>query len=613
MKTNEYPSITIVTPSLNQGVYLEECILSILGQGYPRLEYIIMDGGSSDNSVDIIRKYQKYLSRWISAPDGGQYAAINEGFKGTSGEIMAWLNADDKLHSGALWKVAELFDTYKEVLWLTGRPTVWNDSGKLVHVVDPLPFWSRKKYLDGLIGPPHIQQESTFFRRLLWQLAGSTIDANLYYAGDLELWCRFFRHAGLYSVDTLIGGFRVHKGQKTEACDKYQEEALKIIEKERVFFETHEKDKPLTPPPPALVYPINKPAAVVSTPEYLISVIVSTYASELFIKECIEQLLSQTVSHKMEIIIVDAASPQREWEIILEYQRHHDNITIIRTGKRIGVYEAWNIAIRQAKGQFITTFSTNDALRLDAFEILSQTLIAHPDVALVYGDTILTHIPHETFDNHTKCGEYIWPEYSYEDLIQNCRVGPHPMWRKSIHETVGYFDETYTAIGDQDFWIRIGLRYKLIHLPQYTGLFWLTPQSISQNGQLPYDEIDKTHAKYQKLYLNKIKKKASYYKTFLKRQLLIWGTGSAGKLTLKILQNHSITVHGFIDNDSKKWNSTSTIDGLKVYSPDYIEKTRPLIIIATIYFNEIKPILNAIGYTERETYWTNIYEFKCLG
>jgi len=128
---NTLPTISIVTPSFNQAPFLEECIDSILSQNYPNLEYIIMDGGSTDGSVEIIKKYARHLTYWQSQPDGGQYAAINEGFTKTTGEIMAWLNSDDKLHSGSLKIVGGVFKHFEGIDWLTGRPTAWDENGFL--------------------------------------------------------------------------------------------------------------------------------------------------------------------------------------------------------------------------------------------------------------------------------------------------------------------------------------------------------------------------------------------------------------------------------------------------------------------------------------------------
>lgn len=246
---NPLPPISIVTPSLNQAQYLEECIDSILSQNYPNLEYIIMDGGSTDGSVEIIRKYEKYLKFWESRPDNGQYAAIDAGLRISTGTVMTWLNSDDVLHPGALKMVAELFAEQAEVSWITGRPNGLGPQGRQSWVLDMLPLWSREKYLSYEYYSPFIQQEGTFWCRRLWEKAGGYIRHDLKYAGDLELWTRFFRYAQLYSVDALIAGYRQHPQQKMAGfLEQYHQEAKAVLDFERELFQCAQ-DRQLRPAP----------------------------------------------------------------------------------------------------------------------------------------------------------------------------------------------------------------------------------------------------------------------------------------------------------------------------------------------------------------------------
>ena len=202
-----WPPIVLVTPVYNSAHYIEQTIRSVLDQRYSNLEYFIIDGGSTDGTVEIIRKYEKEISGWISEPDRGMYDALNKGFAKSSNELMGWISATDVLHPFSLFVVGSVFRTFPGVEWITGNPTMVDELGMTVEV-QRLPHWSRARVLMG--ANRHIQQESTFWRRSLWEKAGGRTEDSLRGGGDFELWLRFFRHAQLYSVDALIGAWRLH-------------------------------------------------------------------------------------------------------------------------------------------------------------------------------------------------------------------------------------------------------------------------------------------------------------------------------------------------------------------------------------------------------------------
>jgi len=233
------------------------------------------------------------------------------------------------------------------------------------------------------------------------------------------------------------------------------------------------------------------------------SVIISTYKSEEFITECLEELIKQTIFNKLEIIIVDAASPQKEKDIVSSYQKQYDNICYLRLNKRIGIYPAWNIGIKKTKAPYITPFSTNDRLNPVAYETLSKALDENPDIDLVYGDTYLSRLPHTPFEHGIDAPGMVqkWDEYSYNFLLEDNCIGPHPMWRRKIHDTVGYFSEDYVALGDQEFWLRLGRHSKMLHIPFFSGLFWWSQKSLS--GQdISHTEFLSIRKKYSQQYLN---------------------------------------------------------------------------------------------------------------
>ncbi len=229
-----YPKISIVTVNYNNGEFLEATIKSVIEQGYPNLEYILIDGGSTDNSLEIIERYAEHFTYWVSEPDDGQYQAIQKGFEKTTGEIMAWLNSDDKYLPRSLFKVAEIFDQYKEINWLMGLAREYTEDGALVgQITLPWCRWSKHRYLTNDF--QFIQQESSFWKRELWEKAGGTLDFDYDLAGDMELWARFFRHEKLYTTTLELSGFRHRReGQRSKVGKKtYLEEARQIVKREQ--------------------------------------------------------------------------------------------------------------------------------------------------------------------------------------------------------------------------------------------------------------------------------------------------------------------------------------------------------------------------------------------
>ena len=219
-KTDILPKITIITPSYNQGQYIEQTIQSILSQNYPNLEYIIIDGGSIDNSLKIIKKYESQITYWVSEKDGGQSDALNKGLARASGTIFNWINSDDCLAPHALWTVAQHFIENPDIDLLCGFYQAFNEKG----VVDKgrMDFYlSLEKTL--LWG--NMSQPSLFYRlekvKILMvhpEIVGRGVNPSFHYCMDLDLYYRYATQFGLShikSIDSVLALFRLQANQKS--------------------------------------------------------------------------------------------------------------------------------------------------------------------------------------------------------------------------------------------------------------------------------------------------------------------------------------------------------------------------------------------------------------
>ena len=214
MSQNVFPKVSIVTPSFNQATFLEQTLRSVLEQDYPNLEYIVIDGGSRDGSLEIIKKYADRLAYWQSQPDQGQTDAINQGFAHASGEILAWLNSDDLLLPGAVSAAVRALQAHPEAAMVYGDALLINAEGKTIGKF-PAAQTDYRKLRRGYV---HIPQQASFFRAEFWRQVGP-LDVSFYFAMDYDLWVRLAALAPLVYVPQLWAAFRLHGAGKSIAAD----------------------------------------------------------------------------------------------------------------------------------------------------------------------------------------------------------------------------------------------------------------------------------------------------------------------------------------------------------------------------------------------------------
>jgi carbamoyltransferase len=225
--------ISLVTPSYNQGRFLEHTIRSVLEQDYPHLQYIVQDGGSSDDTRAILERWRSRLDHCESVADRGQAHAVNLGFRHAAGDVMAWLNSDDLLLPGSLHYIAKFFQRHPDVDVIYGHRVLIDEQGREIG------RWVLPPHDDTMLSwADYVPQETMFWRRRVWEQVGGAMDESFQFALDWDLLLRF-REAGarFYRVPRFLGAFRVHAEQKTSA----QRENVGNHEMQRLYERIHQQ------------------------------------------------------------------------------------------------------------------------------------------------------------------------------------------------------------------------------------------------------------------------------------------------------------------------------------------------------------------------------------
>mgnify|MGYP001562883183 FL=1 len=219
------PLVSIITPSFNQAQFLEETIQSVLGQDYPQIEYIIVDGGSTDGSVDMIKKHVGRLAWWVSEQDQGQTDAINKGFAHSKGEVLAWINSDDTYNPRAVGQAVKYLIENPDVAMVYADCNFINEAGQVIGKFNS----KQTDYRRLRAGYVHIPQQTMFFRAKYWQELGP-LDPSFYFAMDYDLWTRIASKAPIkYLAGQTWANFRIHDlGKTTTQDDRCWPEMLRV-------------------------------------------------------------------------------------------------------------------------------------------------------------------------------------------------------------------------------------------------------------------------------------------------------------------------------------------------------------------------------------------------
>lgn len=563
-----YPKISIITPSYNQGRFLEECINSILDQKYPNLEYIVVDGGSTDDSVEIIKKYESQISFWISERDNGQSEAINKGFLHATGDIIAWLNSDDLYYENCLWKIADIYNrnvgVIDDISFILGNGYRYKWPEKTMSRFCPKNVaFSRKVLAEGL---DYILQPSVFVLRKVAEEVGY-LDNELHYCMDWEWWYRLSQQGKVLVTDQMLSLSREYDETKTSTGRmkrwiEIQELTQKMSGKEMTagslfFLAETLKDigddfiaesslsglwvdaqkglKELCDQPDSFPYnsdsntildiPISYSMNTRKIPELSrypkITVITPSFNQATFLERTIQSVISQNYPN-LEYIIFDGGSTDGSIEIIKKYE---DQISFWNSERDCGPADAINKGLRMATGEIIGWLNSDDVYTSNSLFRAAEKFIEGADV--VYGHALYVDrddIPIAMDHGYQKTKIYLGYQQTFEQTIkywETVYMIPQPtvFWRSDIMDKYGGLNEKYKYIFDYEYFLRLtqnGVYFTLIDEVQ--ALYRIHNESKTSSFNAFYEELyshsrenliwdDKYKKSFIRYYRNKVKYK----------------------------------------------------------------------------------------------------------
>ncbi len=410
------PKISVVTPSFNNGNYIEQTILSVVEQNYPNFEHFVMDGGSTDGTVRILKKY-KHL-HWVSEKDNGQSHALNKGFRAVSGEIIAWINSDDWYEPNVFHRVAAFFMQNPDKNIVMGNCNLIDESGRVFDVVvnhargfDELANYKAARSIP--------TQPAIFFRKKLLDVYG-LLDESLFYAMDYDLWLRFAMHNYFYHINETFANYRFHPGAKggDQDWDKFMPEWEKVSKKYRQLRNT----------PP------------------LISVVIPCYNYADYLPEAVESVVNQTFQD-FEIIIVNDGSTDNSKEVaenlIKQYPSHQIYLLDQPNSGQPAISR--NNGIKRSRGKYIVPLDADDKLAPKGLELFYNALQSLADQPCVAHGTIQYFGTDNNFWHARR--------FKSHHLLRRGHVPSCSMFHRSVWELQGGYRLNVPGYEDWDFWI----------------------------------------------------------------------------------------------------------------------------------------------------------------
>lgn len=556
-----YPKISVITPSYNQGQFLEECINSVLRQNYPNLEYIVIDGGSTDESVEIIKKYESKITYWVSEKDNGQSDAINKGFSRATGDIIAWLNSDDLYYERSLWKVAEIYNRNREQIdrvgFILGNGYRYRWPEKSMSRFCPKNVaFSRKVLAEGL---DYILQPSVFVIRDAAERAGY-LKESLHYCMDWEWWFRLSREHQVIVTDHMLSLSREYDETKTSTGKMrrwieiqqltqamsgkemtagglfFLAETLKGLDAELIndahlgglWEDARVGLRRLCDQQDSFPYesdentivdvPICCEAGGDDIPKLerypKITIVTPSYNQAEYLERTIQSVLSQKYPN-LEYIIFDGGSTDGSVDIIKKYE---DLLTFWKSEKDEGPADAINKGLKMATGEIIGWLNSDDVFTKDSLFRVAQKYLEGAQV--LYGHALYVDkndVPVAMDHGYQKTKIYLGYQQDFNQTIkywQTIYMIPQPtvFWRKELMENYGLPNAKYKFIFDYEYFLRFtqkGIGFSLIDEVQ--ALYRIHNESKTSSFDAFYEELyehSRSNLKWDKEY------KISFFKYY---------------------------------------------------------------------------------------------------
>lgn len=415
-----WPRVSIVTPSYNQGQFIEETIRSVLLQGYPNLEYIIIDGGSTDGTIKILGTYPHL--RWISEKDTGQGVALNKGLRMARGEIIGWINSDDWYEAGIFKHIARFFMANPDKNVVMGDCNLVNQNGIVFDTVinKERGFKELRRYWIGRSIPT---QPAIFFRKRLLAQFGC-FDESLHYAMDYDLWMRFAQRNRFYHLNVTVANYRFHRSAKggDQVWTKFVPEWCAV----------------------------HKKYVHSGSSSGLVSVIIPCYNYGRYLRQAVESVLAQTYQN-WEIIIVNDGSSDNTVEVAesLIKQNPGNRIRLINQANSGQPAISRNRGISEAKGEYILPLDADDMITPTMLEECLRILEADFSVAIIYTD----RLDFDGVNQVVRARDYDFPLLRYANHISHCAL-----YRREVWEAVGGYRTNVIGVEDWDFWVAAGAK-----------------------------------------------------------------------------------------------------------------------------------------------------------